>query len=419
MLFNQTRAIDYMRRCDLDVLVAASPVNITYFAGFYNWMDPIFKTYMMDPGAPADLQQNYAIFPREGEPELVVAAGIAANAADLPVRKLHLYGDASFDRSLAPKAMPNRYERFLELARTGRTHADATKALLHALDASKLRTARIGLDAEGLTRPARRALADALPKAEVKNCSNLIRLLRAVKTDDEVDRLRRAAQINEEAGQASLALARPGLSMGQIVQHFRARAAALGADFDHFQFGIRGTGSATEVDYVLAEDDVMEIDFGCIWRHCFSDTGTTLALKAPDEVLGQRHAALKAAVAAATECIKPNTLASQVHAAFSGHLKAHNITTAFPHGHGLGLEVRDYPIIVADNGRKIRDDCVQLASDLPLEANMVINLEATIRMPGVGSVHIEHSFVVTEEGCQLLVPQRRDIFMAGDGDTVA
>ena len=26
-----------------------------------------------------------------------------------------------------------------------------------------------------------------------------------------------------------------------------------------------------------------------------------------------------------------------------------------PHGHGLGLEVRDYPILVDDNGLRVRD----------------------------------------------------------------
>jgi Xaa-Pro aminopeptidase len=85
----------------------------------------------------------------------------------------------------------------------------------------------------------------------------------------------------------------------------------------------------------------------------------------------------------------------------------HDITASFPHGHGLGLEVRDYPIIVADNEKRIRDDCVDVSSDLPLESDMVINLEAMIAMPGTGSLHIEQSFVVTPEGSRLLAPQDR------------
>ena len=53
MLFNRTRAVDYMRRSGVDVLVATSSVNITYFSDYQCWIDPLFKAYMMVPGAPS------------------------------------------------------------------------------------------------------------------------------------------------------------------------------------------------------------------------------------------------------------------------------------------------------------------------------------------------------------------------------
>ena len=31
----------------------------------------------------------------------------------------------------------------------------------------------------------------------------------------------------------------------------------------------------TETNYQLAEDDVLYVDFGCIYQYCFSDSGTT------------------------------------------------------------------------------------------------------------------------------------------------
>ena len=43
MLFNKTRAMAYMERCGVDVLVATSPVNVTYFSGYYCWIDPLFR----------------------------------------------------------------------------------------------------------------------------------------------------------------------------------------------------------------------------------------------------------------------------------------------------------------------------------------------------------------------------------------
>ena len=51
MLFNKRRALEMMQGCSLDVLVAASPVSVTYFTDYSCWIDPLFKDYMMSPGA--------------------------------------------------------------------------------------------------------------------------------------------------------------------------------------------------------------------------------------------------------------------------------------------------------------------------------------------------------------------------------
>ena len=59
-------------------------------------------------------------------------------------------------------------------------------------------------------------------------------------------------------------------------------------------------------------------------------------------------------------------------------------------------------------GLQIRDDCVNVPSDIPLEEGMVLNLEAFILMPGTGSVHMERSFVVTAESSRDLIRQDRD-----------
>ena len=84
------------------------------------------------------------------------------------------------------------------------------------------------------------------------------------------------------------------------------------------------------------------------------------------------------------------------------------IVAAFPHGHGVGLEVREYPILVAAGGRTVRDQCIELDADLALEQDMVFNLEASILVLGERSVHCERTFVVTSEGCRPLVEQYRD-----------
>jgi Xaa-Pro aminopeptidase len=78
------------------------------------------------------------------------------------------------------------------------------------------------------------------------------------------------------------------------------------------------------------------------------------------------------------------------------------ITGSNAHGHGVGLDVRDYPIIVPDSGLRIRDDCVDVSADLPLEEGMVVNLELPLYLFGAGSLHMEETFEVTRDGCRRL-----------------
>jgi hypothetical protein len=57
MLFSKAQVIEYMRRSGIDVLVATSPVTITYFTDSFSWMDPVFKEYMLSSGVSSSLAQ--------------------------------------------------------------------------------------------------------------------------------------------------------------------------------------------------------------------------------------------------------------------------------------------------------------------------------------------------------------------------
>ncbi len=407
MFFNQDRARKLMRRYEIDALVATSAVNITYFSDYFCWMDTKFKEYMGNPGAPANLLPAYAVFPLEGEPALVVASMLAVNAADSWVRDLYLCGEPVFDRSLIPTELSTAYGSFYQLLQKDPPSSTATGALLSALKQRGLSAARIGIEMDGLLPNLGEEIMRALPNADMRDCSDLIRLIRMVKSSDEIINLKRSAEINEQAAMESLALARPGRPISDLAGHFHERIGELGAEFDHYAFDVCGMGIATEPNYILRANDVMFVDFGCIYHHYFSDTGTTLALGSVSLEFSQRHAALRECVESATEVMKPGVNVSAVRAAMWQTLNERGVTASSPHGHGLGLEVRDYPIVVANNGLRIKDDCVDVPSDLPLEADMVVNLESAVFVPGIGSVHIEKSFLISENGNVPLVPQDR------------
>jgi Xaa-Pro dipeptidase len=388
MLLHRQRATAFMRQCCVDALVATSPVNITYFSDYACWLDPLFKEYMMSPGASSSLAEAYAVLPLDGAPALVVNPNFLANASDLWVTDLYTFGDAGMD-----------------LARNAQVFGSPSEAVAAVLKSRGLSEARIGLEMDGMPAARQTNLLEALPGALLLDCTNLIRLVRAVKSPEELRRLTQAAEISERAGMEALAMARPGLPISEMIQRYRERVATLGAALDHFAFSPRGFGIAVEPEYVLRADDTLYMDFGCIFRHYFSDTGTTLTMRDLPKDLKARHDALRAAIEAGAEAMKPGLAASVVQRAMWQAFTSHGFQACFPHGHGLGLEVRDYPIIVPGNGLRIRDDCVDVSSDLSMEEGMVNNLEAGMFLPGIGSLQIEKSFLVTATGSRELIPQ--------------
>ena len=55
-----------------------------------------------------------------------------------------------------------------------------------------------------------------------------------------------------------------------------------------------------------------------------------------------------------------------------------------------------------DKGLRIRDDCVDMSADVPLEEGMVVNLELPLFLFGVGSLHMEQTFLITSSGYRRL-----------------
>jgi Xaa-Pro dipeptidase len=397
-----------MRRCGVDALVATSPVHITYFTDYCCWLDCWFKDYMVSPGASSHLTEMFAVLPLEGESALILNPIFAANASDIWVQDVQTFGDTGLDFSAAAAVRDAEGLRIAGRLQSALKFRSAADALVSTLRSRQLSNAVIGVELEGMRETTLAALRTAFPGAEFRDCSNLLRIIRMVKSPEELLRLTRAAEISESASLEAFSMAQPGRTMSEIALHYRKRVAEMGAKEDHFTFSPRGYGIAAEPGYTFYGDDTMYMDFGCIYEHYFSDTGATLALCPMPRELRQRYDALRASIEAGVLELRPGELSSVVRSAMWTAFRAHGFDAAFPHGHGLGLEPREYPILVDDNSLRVQDGCIDLPSDLPLEEGMVINLEAGMFVPERGSLQIEKTFVVENASSRPLIPQLRD-----------
>jgi Xaa-Pro aminopeptidase len=407
MLFNRSRAVKFMRDAGLDVLIASSTVNVSYFSDFFVWIDPLFKEYMATPGASSNLGQSFAVFPIEGEPALIIAPTFSWNAAESWTKDLRFHGEFGLDYSLFTAPSNDLEKRFVTLLRDNPRYGSATEALATVLEERRLTNARIGLDAEPLPSGIREEIQSRVPRATVRNCSNLIRLIRSVKSSEEIARLTHSAEINETVAMETLRLARPGMPANDLIRHFRIGAAEGEAEFDHFALGPKGLAIYSEPGYRLEASDIHYADWGCIYRHYFSDSATTLALSELSQPMLNKYEVLRTCIESGASRMRPGVKSSEIQATMMDIMNESGMKGSYPHGHGLGLEVRDYPIIAPNNGLRIKDDCIDVPSDLPMEEGMINNLEVSVWMPVVGSIAVERSFLVTPEGARSLVNQDR------------
>jgi Xaa-Pro aminopeptidase len=407
-LVNGDRADAFMADAGLDAIVGASQANVHYLSGYHCWLDPLMLEWMTRPGGSSHpVQESFALLPRDSEPALVIAAYFTPDALASWVEDVRAFGEIAFDDTMPHASLPADAARIhdAQLRADGVSPVDA---LAQTLEDRGLADGRIGLDLGGPVPRLRERLATALPRAQLLDCTNLLRLVRMVKSARELELLARSADVNERAGVDAARSASPGTSVSELSAQFLATVAREGSEFDHFSPGILGVGLSSSTTHVLEPGAVLCLDFGSVHDRYFSDAGITVALAEPAPAITARYDALAECVAGVgVDAMKPGVRGSAVHYAMADALAARGITAVFPHGHGLGLELRDYPILVPDTGLRIQDDCVDVPADLELEPGMVINLEATVWVPGVASVEVEVTSLVTEAGAGPLVHQER------------
>jgi Xaa-Pro dipeptidase len=411
---NRARAADLMAQAGVEAFVAVSPSNVRYLTGYWCWLAPLFREFMVAPGGgPALVQRNLGALAAEGHSILVVEPLWAANAIPTTASDVRVAGDAPLLRGHAGQ-LGEEAAAVLARLEPGGFPADPVAALAEALTDHGLDGARLGVERDALSAAELEALGRLLPRAELLDCSNALRLLRAVKTEDEIACLERAAEITERAGTAAMRAASPGSTQEEVLLAYRAGLGEGGADFDHFAFALDGLGLHTG-GRPLQSGDASYVDWGCLLDGWFSDTGTTLVVGDAPEAALRCHDLVRDAVAAGEALLRPGTRGSEIQRAMQERLAAGGIRESFPHGHGLGLDVRDYPVLVPAPGRVIRDDCVDVPADLPLEAGMVVNLEAPVFAVGGWSAHCERSFVVTAAGSRPLTSQDRQAPLVAAG----
>jgi Xaa-Pro aminopeptidase len=249
--------------------------------------------------------------------------------------------------------------------------------------------------------------ADVLPYLEWERLANgnatlipthgIVDEVRAVKDEEEVAKIRRAARIADRALEALTAETWVGRTERELAWRLQDLVHAHGGDglaFDSIvASGPRGAmPHAHPTDSLVEKGTLVTIDWGVRVDGYNSDCTRTFSTggRLPDRLREVYRVCLDAQKRAVTGIkagltgVEADTLAREpIAAADFGEFFGHGL------GHGVGLDVHEAPRLSTE-------------SQDTLEAGHCVTVEPGIYLPGVGGVRIEDLGIVREDGLDVL-----------------
>jgi predicted dehydrogenase/Xaa-Pro aminopeptidase len=356
--FNRERAEDIMNTCDLDLLIATTPVNVYYLSGLptlHAAPNPILF-------ALSNQYPNVAMVRRDGY--------------------VTLFNWALF-RSV---------DNFCWVADHKGTigQKDVKRALWSKIKKWGLIGKRIGVESW-----APKYILDHLarkdPDSEIVVADQALLDMRLIKSDEEIGLIEKATEITEKAIMACAHAAREGMTDNDFLKLARKTIIEDGADgWDHLTLSIGGSDpEAPGVGTVAKKGDIIRFDFGAVFKGYVSDVNRHVVL---GPVPGEAAALIERLIQFQEyfeQHIKPGVNMKELNEeaiAYYKTIKPDGMTFAV--GHSIGLECEEQHLFGTMG-----------VLDRPFESNMVFEIEAWEPFSNT-LIGVEDCYVVTEAGCR-------------------
>ncbi len=391
------RCRQILKASKIDVLLLTNQENLRYFAGFNQgaWCCKHFYFFMV---VPCD---------ESIPPALIFANGFQHLAKASWVEEIHYWN--------WPKA-------FYMSDQT-----NATPLIAAVLKEKKLFDAVVGMELGanmhvhmGVTHLDQ--LRHALPKTNIIDATDAIWQVRSIKSEREIERLRKACEISCKAVKAGFERLRPGVTEREIARVMHTVMFEGGATETGLTCVYAGPrlmwADSTPSDYVLKKGDIIQFDGGCLFEGYWSDLKRIACIGEPRPDQRQFFELAKEGLETTLSVMKPGIRCGEVlEAAFEVNNRAgykdfsdwclENGWSAI--GHGIGLNIHEHPGLSAGNST-------------PLEEHMVLAVEPYITGGGVfpfweatEKYGLEDNVLITHDGIEILTNEEfipHDLWLA-------
>lgn len=264
--------------------------------------------------------------------------------------------------------------------------------------------ARIGVEPRWLRVLELRFLEAAAPKAHFESGEAAVADLRMHKDVVELDMMRTATRIAQDALMATLPKLDAGITELEAAAELIQNMLRLGSGGElPFQpivaFGENSANPhAVPTDRPLKDGDLALFDWGANYQGYFSDLTRTFTFGDVDPELRKIGQLVHDANTAGRAASRPGVEAGAIDRAARKVIADAGYGEYFIHrtGHGLGLEVHEEPYIRDDNQQK-------------MAPGMTFTVEPGIYLAGRGGVRIEDDVVITADGAESLSDLPREV----------
>jgi Xaa-Pro dipeptidase len=226
--------------------------------------------------------------------------------------------------------------------------------------------------------------------------SGFLRELRKVKDENEIELMRKAAELTSEGMRVAREVVATGVKEYEVaaeIEYAMRKQGSYGTAFET----IVASGSCSAYPHggcserEIRKGDLVVVDVGATYKFYRSDMTRIFVVGKPSEKQKKLYQIVKTAQEKAFEAMKANVKAKDVDAAARKVIADAGYDEFFVHslGHGVGLEVHEPPTLSPE-------------SKEVLAAGNVVTVEPGIYLVGYGGVRIEDTVLVQRNGAEKL-----------------